>query len=279
MSLSYFPFYPADYEAKTAHLSLEEDGAYNRLLRLCWVTPGCSVPNDKAWIMRRLRVSEDTYDRVVSVVIDEFFKTRRGRLYQAKLTKIYDETSAAHNRRVQAGAKGGRPRKTLENKETSESNAKPMLKQPEPEPEPERKKEKTPDGVLSDPPAIDEIAQAVTAYNSTASRIGWPEVQKITPARRAALRKRLSECGGATGWEFALSKAEASDFLTGQTQKPFLASFDWLTSPSNFTKLLEGNYDNRREPRVQGYNGNNARGGQPSSLAGLVSRLVSDGKI
>lgn len=141
MSLAYFPFYPADYDAKTAHLSLEEDGAYNRLLRLCWVTPGCSIPDDRAWITRRLRVTDETFDRVVSVVIAEFFNRRRGRLYQAKLTKIFEETSAAHKRRVQAGAKGGRPRKPLENNETSETNAKPMLKQPEPEPELYKKEE------------------------------------------------------------------------------------------------------------------------------------------
>jgi hypothetical protein len=139
-------------------------------------------------------------------------------------------------------------------------------------------KEEEPNGSMLFPPAIDEIAQAVTAYNSTASRAGWPEVQKVTPARRSALRKRLSECGGATGWEVALAKAEASDFLTGQTTKPFMASFDWITSPTNFTKLLEGNYDNRREQRFQG-NGDGGRSRQPTGIAGIVSQLVAEGKI
>ncbi|MCP5097247.1 MAG: YdaU family protein, partial [Chloroflexi bacterium] len=36
MSLPYFPMYPTDFEADTSHLTLEEDGAYNRLLRLMW---------------------------------------------------------------------------------------------------------------------------------------------------------------------------------------------------------------------------------------------------
>jgi uncharacterized protein YdaU (DUF1376 family) len=31
MSLPYFPMYPTDFEAKTSHLTLAEDGAYNRL--------------------------------------------------------------------------------------------------------------------------------------------------------------------------------------------------------------------------------------------------------
>lgn len=51
MSLPYFPMFPTDFEAKTSHLTLAEDGAYNRLLRLMWMTPGCSLPDDDAWIM------------------------------------------------------------------------------------------------------------------------------------------------------------------------------------------------------------------------------------
>lgn len=138
MSLAYFPFYPADYEADTSHLTLEEDGAYNRLLRLCWMTPGCSIPDEKAWIMRRLRVDEDTFDRVVSVVVSEFFKRRRGRLYQPRLSDIFQETNASRNRRSKAGQKGGRPSKSLKEKENTESNDKAMLSYtrafPEPEP-------------------------------------------------------------------------------------------------------------------------------------------------
>jgi uncharacterized protein YdaU (DUF1376 family) len=143
MSLAYFPFYPSDYEADTPHLSLEEDGAYNRLLRLCWMTPGCSIPDDKTWIMRRLRVDAETYDRVVAVVLAEFFKRRRGRLYSPRLSTLFQETLDAKNRRSKAGKKGGRPRKILENMEKGESNDNAMLSDtrafPEPEPEPDKK--------------------------------------------------------------------------------------------------------------------------------------------
>jgi hypothetical protein len=95
------------------------------------------------------------------------------------------------------------------------------------------------------PPPIDEIAACVSAYNATAERAGWPKVQTVSRARRLALSQRLRECGGATGWEVALAKAEASDFLNGRTAKPFTATFDFLTQAKSFTKLMEGNYDNR----------------------------------
>ena len=85
MSLPYFPMYPTDFEADTSHLTLAEDGAYNRLLRLMWMTPGCSLPDDDAWVKRRMRVNQETFDEVVLVVIDEFFIRKKGRLVSPAL--------------------------------------------------------------------------------------------------------------------------------------------------------------------------------------------------
>lgn len=135
MSLAYFPLYPDDFEADTAHLSLAEDGAFNRLLRLCWRTPGCSVPADREWIYRRLRARTDDERAVVDVVIDEFFVTKNGRLSNARLTKEWLAANEAHERRKNAGSKGGRS-KALKTKDQKPSNARAKLKQPEPEPEP-----------------------------------------------------------------------------------------------------------------------------------------------
>lgn len=135
MSLPYFPMFPSDFEAKTSHLTLEEDGAYNRLLRLMWMTPGCSLPDDDQWIMRRMRVDEDTFRRVVLVVIDEFCIRKNGRVSNAKLTQVFDESKEKHERRVLAGSRGGKA-KALRSKEKQPSNAKAKLKQPKPEPEP-----------------------------------------------------------------------------------------------------------------------------------------------
>ena len=107
MSLPYFPMYPTDFEAKTSHLTLEEDGAYNRLLRLCWMSPNCSVPDDDAWIMRRLRCDEATYERVVKVVIEEFFTRKNGYVFSKRLSKEWTIANKAHKKRKNAGKKGG----------------------------------------------------------------------------------------------------------------------------------------------------------------------------
>ena len=134
MSLPYFNLYPSDFEAKTSHLTLEEDGAYNRLLRLCWMTPGCSLPDDDAWIMRRMRVDAETYERVVRVVLDEFFTRANGRVTNPRIAREAVASAKAHKRRVDAGKRGGAA-KSAKTKETAPSNAKAMPKQPEPEPD------------------------------------------------------------------------------------------------------------------------------------------------
>ncbi len=136
MSIPYFPMYPTDFEADTSHLTLEEDGAYNRMLRLMWLTPNCSLPNDPKWIMRRMRINQQIYDDVVSVIIDEFMTISKGRIINKRLMEEYHKTSVAHGKRVVAGRKGGNAN-ALRTKKKASSNAEAMRKQPEPEPEPE----------------------------------------------------------------------------------------------------------------------------------------------
>ena len=81
MSLPYFPMYPTDFEADTSHLSMAEDGAYNRLLRICWMTPGCTMPTDEAWIMRRVRAQSDEDREAVKIVLSEEVLRSRQRIY------------------------------------------------------------------------------------------------------------------------------------------------------------------------------------------------------
>ena len=128
MSLHFFPLYPDDFEADTAHLSLAEDGAYNRLLRLCWRTPGCSIPADRQWIYRRLRAVSQADRDVVDCVLDEFFQEENGRCSNARLTREFQAAKIAHERRKNAGEKGGAA-KALKSNENRSSNATAGLEQ------------------------------------------------------------------------------------------------------------------------------------------------------
>lgn len=138
----YIPLYVDDFEAATAHLSPEEDGIYNRLLRLCWRTPGCGLPNDTAWIARKIRVSGEDFERVVRSVLAEFFLLQKGRWVQRRLKREYDVITRKKNARKAAGKKGGEA-KAQKEKDKSASKATRLpphaRASPEPEPEPEKR--------------------------------------------------------------------------------------------------------------------------------------------
>lgn len=139
MSLPYFPLFPADFDSDTGHLTLAEDGAYNRLLRLQWRAPGCKLPGDMGWIFRKARAVTEADRAVIEAIIAEFFTRKGGKIYNARLLKEWGKSSVAHSKRVAAGSKGGSA-KALKTNNPGPSNATAMLKQPEPEPEPEEDK-------------------------------------------------------------------------------------------------------------------------------------------
>ena len=67
----------------------------------------------------------------------------------------------------------------------------------------------------------------------------------MSDQRKGNVRSRIREYGGDVQKVYkAIDKAMASDFMNGKNGKGWVASFDWMMCPSNFPKVLEGNYDN-----------------------------------
>ncbi len=139
--LPFMQLYVADFEADTAHLNFEEDGAYNRLLRLCWRTSGCSVPDDPIWIARKMRADLETYHRLIEPLIKEFFAKDRGRVFQGRQQREWQRAKQMSDKRVAAGRKGGGASKALITlplgPSRAQANVKPGLSKLEAEPESE----------------------------------------------------------------------------------------------------------------------------------------------
>jgi uncharacterized protein YdaU (DUF1376 family) len=262
MSLPYFPMYPSDYEAKTSHLTIAEDGAYFRLLRLCWMTAGCSLPDDEAWIMRRARAFSDDERQAIKAILDEFFTLKNGRWINERLTTEYKEAASKHLKRKKAGRKGGSV-KSLKSNDNEPSNAKAMLKQCSSN---QNQNQNQNQSILDDTKVSlanqfkDDCEIAVSKWNKAADEHGWPKVQRLTAARSKQLAGRIKEAGGLDGWQAALQKAGESDFLCGRNGAWSGFGFDWMVKAGNFTKLMEGNYENR-SGNITAINGAGQRGG------------------
>ena len=91
-------------------------------------------------------------------------------------------------------------------------------------------------------------------------------IQIMTDKRKQALNARLREYGKQK-LAIAIQKAARSDFLNGQNDRAFIATFDWILKPNNFPKVLEGNYDNSQ---ITGYDNTTVR--QSSSAMAKAER-------
>lgn len=119
--LPFMPLYVADYDAATNWCDLETDGLYMRVLRLLWSTPKQSIPNDEKWITRTLRITPAQYETFL-VIKEEFLNVKNGRIYQKRLSIEFTKAEIMHNKRVEAGKKGG-DANALKTKEKKSSKA------------------------------------------------------------------------------------------------------------------------------------------------------------
>ena len=150
----------------------------------------------------------------------------------------------------------------------------------------EDKKEKEGDTDVSPKKETPDFSVVLTMWNDSAKR-SVPKVRMLSPARKEKVKLRVKEMGG---WDEAMKvlplcfqKLNDSDFCNGATGK-WTATFDWFfENEKNWMKVLEGNYDNRKEKtqleqlaetiqkgheyyqRQYGYGGTSAYGVPPGS--------------
>ena len=94
------------------------------------------------------------------------------------------------------------------------------------------------------------IADVIASWNEL-SEYGISPVSRITGGskRYNCLKARLREYGKDAVLE-AIENIKTSDFLQGKVKDGWIITFDWFVLPSNFPKVLEGNY-NRRKPKSE----------------------------
>lgn len=95
-------------------------------------------------------------------------------------------------------------------------------------------------------------------------------VVNMTEARRKAVKARIAQYDKETVFT-VLKKVAASPFLLGCNYRNWKCDFDWIFKAGNFTKILEGNYDEKRN--------NNTAGGRKESvsrLKGLAEAILTD---
>lgn len=238
------PFWCDAFHRDTQHLEADEVGAYFLLLMAMWRQDECSLSDDDSRLARIARVSVRLWKSRIGPVMREFFQAENGSLFSKRLR----QEAGYVERHVTQQSSRGKAEKS--HKPLKKNNMDKAADEPRNDPQ-------THPTQLPNYPTLEDrdtnvslvrtdIVKAVERFNNAAEKAGWPKVQKLSDARSKHLRKRLEDAGGPEGWEVALRKAYDSDFLNGRTTKSWTGfGFDWMVNAANFTKLMEGNYDNR----------------------------------
>lgn len=111
-------------------------------------------------------------------------------------------------------------------------------------------KESTPNGVpkkgelsLTPTEKIDFVG-LMEYFNSTFNG-KLQSIQSIDDKRKKAIKARAAQYGKQAIFE-VFQLVLKSEFLMGNNDRNWKCDFDWLFKPTNFTKILEGNYNGKR---------------------------------
>ena len=240
--MHYYQFNISTWILHTSHLTVEEECVYRRLIDFYYDTEK-PIPKETKPVIRRLRLVN--YETIVDQILGEFFvlgddgwHNNRADIeiasYQSKAEKARDN-----------GKKGGRPKKEsgletqsviLANQEETGSKANYELSTINDELD---KNTLVPSEREQVP-----VMELIELFNKSFETL--PEVKVVNDKRRASVRKRWLENKNLQTleqWEKLFRWIKTSDFLMGRTEKPWNGfCFDWLFAPTNFTKIIEGNY-------------------------------------
>lgn len=106
--MNFYPRYPAHYVAKTLHLTMEQDGAYTRLLDWCYMNER-PVPNGQRYAIAR--ATKPSEKRAVDDVLSEFFSRVENEWENDRVSSEIAEAAPRIASAKANGRKGGRPKK------------------------------------------------------------------------------------------------------------------------------------------------------------------------
>lgn len=96
------------------------------------------------------------------------------------------------------------------------------------------------------PTPYKEIVDLFNGICKSLPKVTNPDTWK-NPSRKNRIRALWKQEPKLSTWQELFEKVEESDFLTGRSGKWAGANFDWILKPNNLQKIIEGNYDNRKD--------------------------------
>lgn len=240
--MHYYKFNIKDWTRDTAHLSVEEEGVYRRLLDHYYETES-PIPQETHPLIRRLRLAG--HEKALEIILSEFFVLESDGYHQRNCDKNIAAYHAKAETNRSNGKKGGRPSEPknnpdgFDNEPTDNLNHKPLTTNQEPD-------------KSSCPQQADDghrfrFAEIQEAYNRICSPT-LPACRASNETRRRQVKrmvdlefngKRPFREHGVAMWESYFSDCLTNKHWTGDNDRQWRADFDFVTNPKNAIKLLE----------------------------------------
>ena len=179
------------------------------------------------------------------------------------LRPVLDKAKAKSESGQKGGSKSKSDDKQTESKPEANDKQTAREKEGEKEKEGEREVEKEkekgkeifPSGSKPDaqrpapPPSPVPYDEIQALYNRLCPSL--PKCTAMSEARKKALKARIRSGYTLDDFRRLFENAEGSEFLKGQNNRNWAATFDWLVADANMAKVLDGNYDNRALSQYQ----------------------------
>ena len=228
------PLWTDAYLGDTTHLTTIEHGAYLLLLMTAWRSRETRLPDDDKLLARYTRLGPAQWRRIKPVIAD-FFCIENGYWTQRRLNDEAIAVKQFRERQRKAGKASALKRKGRHSTTVEPEANQNQPPTPTPTPKVISTKVDSPSGDELKPEHIHE------EFNVMAEKLGLPKAIKLNAGRRQLLKHRAKQ-NTVDDFATVFGNIEASPFLRGD-KGTTPCKFDWLFKNQNFTKVLEGNYN------------------------------------
>jgi hypothetical protein len=98
-----------------------------------------------------------------------------------------------------------------------------------------------------EPPPPLNIEGLIETWNQICAPL-LPQVMSLPERRKGTIRARMKDRPELEEWKTIFQRVISSPFLRGENDKGWRADFDWCLNVNNLAKIVEGKYDDRKNP-------------------------------
>jgi len=241
--LPFMQFFPDAWLVDTRRLSPLAKAAWIDILCYCWNAPQRGVYTRT---LPAMAFEHGVTQEVLAGLLEELCQV-------AEITSTGGSVTIM-SRRIVREEKVREYERTRKRWQREHTNV-PEMSQPSPANVPQEKlevrsqklEEKTLQGdaaVQTPPRPVIPYLELQEAWNGNNGAL--PKVTALTDKRRAKIRLRWLERPNLEYWRLVIRRVAASKFCQGQSDRGWIADFDWLiANDTNHVKVMEGKYDNK----------------------------------